>query len=74
MDLPVSRYRVWCLEQLQASFQGLPEQARETVQGLLEDGGCWESLWRVQEPRSDYDPDGNAPFAVGLEVYNVGGA
>jgi hypothetical protein len=73
-DLPVSRYRCWCLEQLQAQFGDLPAASRDAVRTLLEDQGGWESLWQVEEPRSDYDPQGQAPFAVGLKVYPVQGA
>ena len=74
LDLPVSRYRAWCLEQLQAQFQSIPGEWREKAQTLLEEQHCWEPLWQVREPRSDYDPQGQAPFAVGLKVYPVGGA
>jgi glutathione S-transferase len=73
-DLPVSRYRCWCLEQLQAQFGDLPAASRDAVRTLLEDQGGWESLWQLEEPRSDYDPQGQAPFAVGLKVYPVQGA
>jgi glutathione S-transferase len=72
-DLPVSRYRSWCLEQLQYHFRQLPPDARDSARRLLEAHGCWEALWHIQEPGSLYDPDRLAPFAVGLEVYPVHG-
>ena len=74
MNLPVSRYRSWCLETLQWQFQLLPQEVREKARQLLEAQHCWEPLWQVREPRSDYDPQGQAPFAVGLKVYPVKGA
>lgn len=74
LDLPTSRYRAWCLEQLQQQFKLLPASDRDALQSLLEARGCWQPLWQVQEPRSGYDPDKQAPFAVGLKVYPVGGA
>jgi glutathione S-transferase len=68
-DLPVSRYRSWCLEQLQSHFEQLPPDTRSSLQQLLETHRCWKPLWQISEPRSMYDPDRQAPFAVGLEVY-----
>ena len=73
-DLPVSRYRAWCLEQLQADFEALATPMRETVQALLEERSCWEPLGQVRDPRSDYEPEGKAPVSVGLKVYPVKGA
>jgi len=74
IDLPVSRYRSWCLEQLQSHFNRLPPDTRTALQPLLQAQSCWEPLWDIREPRSLYDPDGRAPFAVGLKVYPVQGA
>lgn len=67
--LPVSRYRVWCLERLRAHFETLTGDPREEAQRLLESHGCWEPLWRVDAPASGYDPAGAAPFAAGLPVF-----
>lgn len=74
LDLPVSRYRSWCLERLQERYNELPSQAAETTRQLLAAQHCWEPLWRVREPRSLYDPEHQAPFAAGLKVYPVEGA
>jgi glutathione S-transferase len=74
LDLPVSRYRAWCLEQLQARFENSLAESRTSLQGLLQDQHCWEPLWQVREPGSGYDPEGRAPFSVGLKVYPVEGA
>ncbi len=43
----VSRYRVWCLQELRAQFQQLPEDAQQTLQALLQQHGCWEPLWQL---------------------------
>jgi len=73
-NLPVSRYRVWCLERLREHFVVLPEAARESIRQILETQNCWEHLWRVDGVRSGYDLEKRAPFALGLKVYPVGGA
>ena len=62
-NLPGSRYRVWCLEQLRAHFERLPDP--ESARALLARHGCWEPLWRVAEPTSGVDPEGTAPFGPG---------
>lgn len=67
--LPVSRYRVWCLERLRAHFEGLAPDAQQQARMLLETNGCWEPFWRVEAPASGYDPAGEAPFARGLPVF-----
>jgi glutathione S-transferase len=66
--LPTSRYRVWCLEQLRAHFEALPEPARTEARALLERYGCWDPLWRGDSRPSGHDPEGKAPFARGLRV------
>lgn len=60
-DLPVSQYRVWCLERLRAHYEALDEAPRRDARGLLERHGCWEPLWRVAQPDSRY-PDADVPF------------
>ncbi len=67
--LPVSRYRVWCLERLRAHFDALTGVARDDAKALLEAHGCWEPLWRVDAPASGYDASGEAPFARGIPVF-----
>jgi len=69
--LPVSRYRVWCLERLRAQFETLSGDARDGARALLDDHGCWEPLWRVDAPASGYDPGATAPFAPGLPVFGA---
>lgn len=60
--MPVSQYRVWCLEQLRAHFEALPAAARVEARALLEKHGCWRPLFLVEAPSSGYDPDGRLPF------------
>lgn len=60
--LPVSQYRVWCLERLRAHYETLDDGPRSRARGLLERHGCWEPLWRVAQPDSRYDLDGRVPF------------
>lgn len=66
-NLPSSRYRVWCLEQLRSHFEALPDP--DGARALLTRHGCWEPLWRVKALASGHDPKGEAPFAAGLRVY-----
>lgn len=73
-DVPVSRYRSWCLEQLQNHFKQLPPDTRDSARQLMETHNCWKPLWDIDEPRSGYDTEQQAPFAVGLKVYRVQGA
>ncbi len=70
--LPVSRYRVYCLEQLRAAFARLtPEQARQ-VQTLLPYPQA-EILWRDVAPaRSGYDEAGEAPYNKAINVFGNG--
>jgi glutathione S-transferase len=70
-DVPTSRYRAWCLEKLQRRFKELDDASRATVTKLLEQQGCLEPLLHVKEPRSNYDPDGQAPFGRSIAVYSV---
>lgn len=67
----VSRYRVWCLEQLRAGFAALPPAIAEGVKATLEATGCWAPLMRYDGPPSGHDPQGAAPFGVGLETIQV---
>jgi glutathione S-transferase len=69
--LRVSRYRVWCLEELRRHFEALPDDARAAARRLLEDHGAWEPLWRIESPRSGYDAARAAPFARGLAVFGA---
>ena len=68
--LPTSRYRVWCLEQLQHHWERLAEPPRAAARALLERHGCWAPLWRAELVRpSGHDPEHLAPFGRGLRVF-----
>ena len=66
--VPASRYRVWCVEQLRSRFEELPAAVALEARSRLEKTGCWEPLWCPDELASGHDPEGHAPFGVGLEV------
>jgi len=70
--LPVSRYRVWCLEELRREWSALDDDARETVRPHLTDEAA--SLLSDPEPiaRSDYDVAREAPFNRAINVYGDG--
>jgi len=61
-NLPVSQYRVWCLERLRAHFEALPDETRAQARALLERHGCWKPLWQTPNLESRHDPDGQVPF------------
>ena len=60
--MPVSQYRVWCLEQLRAHFEALAEPANAAARALLEEHGCMEPLHTVKAVDSRYDPERRVPF------------
>jgi hypothetical protein len=60
--VPVSQYRVWCLEQQQAHARAVPPEAQATVRGILDSQGCWSPLFELEEPGSRYDEGREAPF------------
>ncbi len=71
-DMPVSRYRVWCLEQLRKAFGSLSVDAQQQVKTLLPFHEA-EILWQSDlSARSDYDIEGRAPFNKAINVYGKG--
>lgn len=71
-DLPVSRYRVWCLEELRRHWNALDAPTRTRLRAHLpEPGGS--VLW-TSEPaaRSGYDPERRAPFNRAINVFGTG--
>ena len=68
--LPVSRYRVHCLEQLRAAFAMLDTTHQNTLKDIFGDGAA-EILWTNTSLRSsDYDEHGEAPFNKALRVFS----
>lgn len=61
-DVPVSQYRVWCLEELQREARSVPEPVQAGLEQLLRNHGCFEPLFALQAPGSRYDEGREAPF------------
>lgn len=71
-NLPVSRYRVWCLEELRREWKALEVAAQERLRPHLEGPGA-EILWSdAPAARSDYDPERKAPFNRAINVFGDG--
>jgi glutathione S-transferase len=72
VKLPVSRYRVACLEALREGYSALAEEQKSSVQALLphpEAGILWDPDFCV---RSGYDEEKLAPFNKAINVYGTG--
>ncbi len=70
--LPISRYRVACLERLREEFADLDEAARASVRALLAFPQA-EILWSPSIPAtSGYDEERLAPFNKAINVYGTG--
>jgi len=70
-NLPVSRYRVWCLEQLRESFASLDEAARARVRALLPHFSA-KVLWEGKVPKSGFNTNNHLPFGKAINVYGEG--
>jgi glutathione S-transferase len=71
-DLPVSRYRVWCLEQLRKHFVALAPESRQLVQDKLSFPTA-DLLWQdTIKADSGYDDAGEAPFNKAINVFENG--
>jgi glutathione S-transferase len=68
----IARYRVWCLEELRRHVDELSEPHQLEVRARLEAHGCWEPLWRVEDPASGLDPEHEAPFLGSHSMTGVG--
>jgi glutathione S-transferase len=70
--LPVSRYRVWCLEELRRRWRELDDAARSMLRAHLPEPHA-TVLWE-QEPiaSSGYDPEHRAPFNRAINVFGTG--
>jgi glutathione S-transferase len=64
----VSRYRVWCLEQLRAHYLALPASASEQVKQRLQQHGCWEPLWRIHTLSSGVNRATDPPFGSNAKM------
>ncbi len=70
-QLPISRYRVWCLEQLREQFACLDEAAQSQLREALQYQGA-EILWSGAVPASEYNTDNHLPFGEAINVYGEG--
>ena len=69
--LPVSRYRVWCLEQLRASFDELDTTSQAQAKALLPHFTA-KVLWEGEVPASGFNEDNHLPFGKAINVYGEG--
>ena len=60
--VPVSQYRVWCLEQLQQRAREVPTAHQEQLKEILTARGCWSALFELAELDSRYDEGNQVPF------------
>jgi len=70
-DLPVSRYRVWCLERLNSLLEELTDEERSQLQIYLKSDGL-KNLATRPIRNSEYDPENLAPFNKAINVYGQG--
>lgn len=71
-NMPVSRYRVWCLEKLRAAFAALSKSDQKAVQTLLPYPQA-DILWSDSvSAESGYDIENNLPFGKAINVYGTG--
>ena len=67
--LPISRYRVYCLERLREAFAALDEGAQATVRSALPYPEA-SVLWSAEPvAQSGYDEAREAPFNKGINVF-----
>jgi hypothetical protein len=67
--LPVHRYRVWCLQRLQALHAALPEHAAANADAILRETGLHAALHASPAPASGFDVAGRAPFFDPADVW-----
>lgn len=71
-DIAVSRYRVWCFEELRRRFNLLSADQQQTVKSLLPYGQA-EELWNPNiSVQSDFNRDSHLPFGKGMNVFKGG--
>jgi len=71
-DMPVSRYRVYCLERLREHYQALDAAGQDAVKSLLhypEAKILWDASFSV---KSGYDEDRHLPYGHAINVYGEG--
>lgn len=71
-NVPSSRYRVWCLEELRRHWAGLEAAAQQELRSILsspEAAILWDG---TAFAASDYDTDRKAPFNRAINVFGRG--
>lgn len=70
--IAVSRYRLWCLEELRRRFAALAHAQQGSVKALLPFEQA-EILWAdALSARSDFNRDNHLPFGSAINVFNGG--
>jgi glutathione S-transferase len=57
-----SRYRIWCLEQLRAHYEALPQDAQAAARQLMQQHQCWAPLWEISPLDSGVNTGVELPF------------
>ncbi|MEO1659452.1 MAG: glutathione S-transferase N-terminal domain-containing protein [Pseudomonadota bacterium] len=71
-DMPVSRYRVYCLEALRRAYADLRDDDQARVQQILPFEPA-RLLWSdAPAAQSDYNADGHLPYGPAINVYGEG--
>jgi glutathione S-transferase len=71
-QVPSSRYRVWCLEELRREWQRLDGEVQTRLRAHLPEEHA-DVLWGEPPPKaSEYDMERQAPFNRGINVYGTG--
>lgn len=70
-DVPVSQYRVWCLERLQEQRAAVSQNARDRLDDLLERNGALQPLIRLSDVKSGYSVPDGAPFERSIPVFET---
>ena len=66
-----SRYRVWCLEQLQAAYRALDSSNLQTADAILQRHACLSYLQATPATMSGHDVERLAPFCRGLGMLEL---
>ena len=70
--MPISRYRVYCLEELRREFHALSPAHQEEVQRILPYSPT-DILWSDRpEANSGYNTDRHLPYGPAINVYGDG--
>ena len=72
VNMPVSRYRVACLERLRDAYAELDEEQQKTAQALLPHPQAAILRDPAVSARSGYDEERRAPFNKAINVYGTG--